>query len=70
MHLIECQINTLPCPAEMQKQVMELTLENFQVLGITSDSISKSVMLGASIVLVPALFGFVVNVISRLINKA
>lgn len=70
MYLIECQVDALPCPAEMQKQVMELTLENFQVLGITPDSISKAVMAGASLVLVPALFGFVVNVIARIINKA
>jgi len=68
--LIECQTNTVPCPPEMQKQVMQLTLENLQALGITPDSISKAVLAGASMVLLPALFGFAVNALSRVIHRA
>lgn len=69
MHLIECQVNAMPCPLEMQQKVLTLTTEHFQVLGITSQTIVAAITFGFGIIMFFSAFGMVVGVAKKMIGK-
>ena len=69
MYLFECQNNVFPCPLEFQNKILTLTTEHFQALGITSESLTHSVLLGFGIVMALGLSGYVVSVVKKIIGQ-
>lgn len=69
MYLFECKNAAMPCPLEFQKRILLLTTENLQALGITAESISKSVALGFAIVMSLGLSGYAVGIAKRIISQ-
>ena len=69
MYLFECQNAAMPCPLEFQNRILHLTTENLQALGITAESISKSIGLGFAIVMTLGLTGYAVGVAKSIIGK-
>lgn len=69
MNLFECRINASLCPLEYQSKVLTLTTENFQALGITSESLTQSVMLVFGIVMILGLSGYAVGVVKQVIKQ-
>ncbi|MDO4795303.1 MAG: hypothetical protein Q4A28_05075 [Brachymonas sp.] len=69
MYLFECQNAAMPCPLEFQNRILLLTTENLQALGITAESISKSVALGFAIVMSLGLSGYAVGIAKIIISQ-
>lgn len=59
-----------PCQPGNQVAITEITVQDFAALGITPESIAKSVTLGFGVVFSLAMLGFVLGVVLRMIRKA
>lgn len=58
-----------PCQPGNQVAVTEITVQDLAALGITPESIAKSVALGFGLVLSLAMLGYVLGLVLRLIRK-
>lgn len=67
--LIQCAYDLSPCPEQYQQAIGQMTLETWAALGITPEGIATAYTLGFAMVLTPALIGFVVGIVKKLINK-
>ena len=59
-----------PCQPGNQVAITEITVQDFAALGITPESIAKSVTLGFGIVFSLAMLGYVLGVVIAMIRKA
>lgn len=70
MTLFVCTQIEAPCQPGNQVAITEITVQDFAALGITPQSIAKSVTLGFGIVLSLAMLGYVLGVVLAMIRKA
>ena len=70
MSFFICTQIEAPCQPGNQVAITEITVQDFAALGITPQSIAKSVTLGFGIVFSLAVVGYVLGVVLRMIRQA
>ena len=69
MTLFVCTQIEAPCQPGNQVAITEITVQDFAALGITPESIAKSVTLGFGVVFFLAMLGFGLGVVIKMIRK-
>ena len=70
MLVLSCTVETAPCPLGSEVWVSTVQLTNLVDLGITPESIAKTVSFGFGFVLFGFLLGYVLGLALGLIKKA
>lgn len=69
MTLFVCTQIEAPCQPGNQVAITEITVQDFAALGITPQSIAKSVTLGFGLVFFMAMLGFTIGVVIQMIRR-
>lgn len=69
MTLFVCTQIEAPCQPGNQVAITEITVQDFAALGITPQSIAKSVTLGFAVVFFLAMLGFSIGVVVQMIRR-